>query len=61
MDVRIVDYKKELENGKESYVSFGVETKVSLKRCIERERGGDRWRWIGRSELQRFFLLAQRS
>ena len=50
MDVRIVDYKKELENGKESYVSFGVETKVSsgvLWREGEGE-GGRRWRWIGR-------------
>lgn len=27
--VRIVDYKKELEGGKESYVSYGLRTKVS--------------------------------
>lgn len=46
MDVRIVDYKKELENGKESYVSFGVETKVSPTASAELggrgiEGGGD--------------------
>lgn len=28
LSVRIVDYKKELENGKESYVTYGVEMKV---------------------------------
>lgn len=39
MDVRILDYKKELEGGKESYVSFGVETKVSPRR-ISRGGGG---------------------
>lgn len=26
--MRIVDYKKELEGGKESYVSYGLRTKV---------------------------------
>lgn len=29
LDVRIVDYKKELEGGKESHVTFGVEASVS--------------------------------